>query len=684
MIAAGVRKVELGRPEATTPWSVLPPKPISGQMRGQSKMLCDVPGLEPGRQRHAYASSHRWSEAFPRPDEMLSHLGSSWDPISGHVSSHRKRPDLPPLYSVVRQILIRQLRIKSSPKASMRISPTLLTFSLLASSFASGLAATWNPGPALGNVALHRHLYEISRAYCDSNFDPAAHLLHRKSSHLIRESAYYAFALLLTADPQDRDRAQEIINKVLMAQDTRAHSDWRGAFLWTAEDKWETAKNPDLNSAAFVGAALASISDLDAQRHILDPALRSKVDAAGKLAVGEVMRRNVDPGYTNISLLSAGLAAAGTKLWAVPGADKFAKDKIDTVLHLAGDGAVYEYSSPTYSAVDLVGAYAARHYAFSDTFAKTADALIDHLWKETAQAYHAPTFQLGGPYNRSYGNDMLTYASGLKYWLYLALDGAYPLPENIDTAHGWDQAGLVMIADLPVKARPEFQETPLAERTWNAVGPADGRHPTRELHQFRQGNFILGTVAFQDEWKQKRNLVADWRSDEPAPQSFRVGFCIDESNETLPSGFPYASILFYSQQKGPAALVALVATGALPSAGGSSLVFDTHASVADLNASPISIQDGAITTYLYPVSTTPVTFSTTTDTHTDQQTFQVNRPWTSSDTIGSLHVISYLVVFRAPNQPAPKVSHLSLKPDGDHLSATASVDGVDLSVSFGK
>ncbi|HEY0257679.1 MAG TPA: hypothetical protein VGC39_09575 [Candidatus Methylacidiphilales bacterium] len=428
---------------------------------------------------------------------------------------------------------------------------------------------------------------------------------------------------------------------------------------------------------------LAAIADLDRRHSTLDPDVRNMVDAAGKLAVEEVLQRNVDPGYTNIALFSIALAAAGAKLWSVPGADKFAEDKLAIVLGLAGDGAVYEYSCPTYSALDLSAAYNARKYAFSNAFAAKADALINHLWKEIALSYHAPTYQLAGPYNRAYGDDMLTYAAGLKYDLYLALDGEYPLPEKMDAAHGWDQAGLMMLADLPIKARPEFQQAPPAERAWTAVGPGDGVHGVRHLFQFRQGNFVLGTVALQDEWKQKRNLVADWRSDAPAPRNFRVGFCIDESNETLPNGFPYASIHFHCQQKSGTALVALVANSGLPANGGCSLAFAIGAKVADAKATPLCIQDGAITAYLYPVSNRRVEFETKRDETTDQRTFRVNRSWSSADAIGSVHVISYLVVFRSSNQLPPVVSHLLINGDNGG-SASAEVDGADLSVSFKK
>ncbi len=547
-------------------------------------------------------------------------------------------------------------------------------------------APAWTPDPSLGNPAQHGRLYEMGRRFGDTGFDPDAQLIGEisdrhpspsKTRHLIRESAYYAYTLLLTGDPADRARAQEVLRRVLASQDTRPGSPSEGAFLWIAEDHWENLPNPDLNSAAFVGTALAEIVDLDRRRPALDPDLRAQVETACRLAVKEALRRNVDTNYTNIALLSTGLAAAGAKLWNMPDAAAFAQSKLDTVLGLAGNGLCYEYSSPTYMAVDLYGAYFARKFAFSTPFSKQADAMIDSLWRQIACCYHAPTFQLAGPFGRAYGDNMLEYAAGLKYWLYLALDGAYPLVE-VEHQHGGDEGSLGMLADLPVSDRPEFKQPVPAWQEFTAIG--GGQWPERRLSQYRTGNLVLGTVAFQDEWTQKRNLVAYWRSDAPAPEGFRIGFCIDESNETLPAGFPYAQISFHSRQEKEVALVALATSSDLPASGGSSFVFDLGAGIAEGAVPPLRIIDGSITAYLYPLSSDKAAHY---DAQADARVFRVTRPWSSADTVGAFHILSYLIIFRPSDQPAPAVSGLTLNADKEGIvSASAVVDGTPLSISF--
>jgi hypothetical protein len=563
---------------------------------------------------------------------------------------------------------------------SLLLRPVLLGIACLGSALpVSAFAGPWTPDPALSNPDQHRLLYDIGRKYADANFDPDANLVGaqshhppNKKQHSTRESAYYAYGLLLTGDPADRDRAQAILRRVVTAQDNKSNGPTRGAYSWYFEEK-----PSDLNSAAFVGMVMADVIDLDRRHPMLDADVRQAVEESGKHAVEAVMQRDVDPGYTNIALLSTALASAGQKLWQVPGSGAWAQGKLDAVMTLADDGEFYEYRSPTYSAVDIYAAYMASKFAFSDAFATKANAAINHLWQQIAASYHAPSLQLGGPYCRAYGDNMLDYAAGLKYSIYLATDGGYPLPDT-ETDHDWDKAGLMSLCDLPITVRPEFKVPPVPWRVVTATGPTGS--PPRQLSQYREGNFILGTVAFQDEYKQKRNLVADWRNDGPPPVGVQPGYCIDESNETVPGGYPGEKIHFYSQQVKSAALVALVASSDIPGYPATQcLVFAPTAQVTmPADTGPVKIVDGTITAYLYPITSEKVTHETTKDVHS----VKVTRSWASADNVGYLKALSYLVVFRPSDQPAPTVSDIALRSNAGVGTASVVVDGAKLSVSF--
>ena len=95
---------------------------------------------------------------------------------------------------------------------------------------------------------------------------------------------------------------------------------------------------------------------------------------------------------------------------------------------------------------------------------------------------------------------------------------------------------------------------------------------------------------------------------------------------------------------------------------------------------PLRIEDGSVTAYLYPVTTGTAGFEIQPD--PAHHVTRVTRSWNSSDVAGSLHVLSYLVVFRPSTQPPPAVSGLTLKAGAGGASAAAKVDGAPLAISF--
>src|ERR1700678_4155013 len=85
------------------------------------------------------------------------------------------------------------------------------------------VAQTWSPAPNFGNVEQHQRLYDLARRWADAHFDPAVNLIAfgnkdnpAKLEHYLRESGYYAYALLLTSKPEDRNRAQAILRQVFL------------------------------------------------------------------------------------------------------------------------------------------------------------------------------------------------------------------------------------------------------------------------------------------------------------------------------------------------------------------------------------------------------------------------------------------------------------------------------------
>ena len=535
-------------------------------------------------------------------------------------------------------------------------------------------AADWKPDPTLGDPAQHLRLYNIGRRYGDEHYDDTVGLIkpnpNKKGGHILRESTYYAYALLMTGDPEDLKRAEKILPIVLSHQELNKDRHTYGNIPYNLYDNLETMPNADLNNTQFTGLALADIIELDQKRHVLPEELRKQVEASFRLAVDATIRRDVDPGYTNISLASAAVGAAGEKLFGIPGAGDFAMSKLSWFLARALPGSTTrEYLAPTYYAADLGAAYAARNFASTPALVDAADRVINALWRDIADSYHAQTFQLAGPHSRAYGDNMLDYTAGLKYFLYLALDGKYPI-RDVETAHNWDTGGLAMLAAAPVKPRPEFHDAPAPWRVLQVAGA-----PGMLLSQYRQGDFILGSVSTQSLWQQQQSVVAYWPVTVP---SWHVGFCIDVSAETFGNGYAH----YYSVQSKGAVLAAVTGKLPVPPKGGLEFAFNTGAqpdALAGGLAGACVVHDGDVTTYIYPVSQQSSSGPTFDKDETKGRVY-VERPWASADPAGAFNVLGYLVVFQLPGEPVPAVKDVSIKVAGENTMLSADVNGVPLSL----
>lgn len=519
-------------------------------------------------------------------------------------------------------------------------------------------------------------LYKIGRDYCDSHFDPTVGLIQRDMRkphpHLIFQSALYALGLLMTKDPTDRAKAEGILRLVLTKQDLRKDSPTYGSFLQCSEDDWATVVNPDPNFGQFTGLALADILDQDnKQNHLLAPDLRAQVEEAFRHAVDFTIRRDVAPDYINISILSAAVGAAGDKLLGYPGAKDFAMSKLTWILARAQPGTTFtEYLAPTYYGADLGAAYAVKQFATSSDIGSAVDRLIDAFWKDIAASYHAPTMQLAGPNSRSYGENMLEYAAGLKYFLMFALNGKYPL-SDVEADHSWDCAGLMGMAAAQIEARPEFQEPAMP---WREIAVMN--RPAMTLRQYREGDLVVGSVSTQSVWQQQRNVVAYWPIAKPSSD---VGYCMDESSMTFGNAYAH----FFSTQTKRAVLVALTGKLPNPQAGGVSLVFNGTAEGAPLAGGPpgaCEVHDGDFIVDVYPVTTSGGAMTFRKD-DTGKRGY-VERSWQSADHNGNLGILSYLVFFRMPGEAVPEVKNMALTPGDKTSTLTADVNGTLLSLGI--
>ena len=232
------------------------------------------------------------------------------------------------------------------------------------------------------------------------------------SFHAARESVSFARCLL---DAQGRaavPMAARAISAALTAQERRPDNIHYGNFKWMNEDRGVT----DLNSVQFVMENLIPVYqdyhrlfDADLKRQILD---------SMRPAMIETQNLDVSVAYTNIVLLSIMNAILGGETLHDDTVSAWGRRKLEAWIAFTNrSGTVTEYNSPNYAAVDIVALADLAERTRSREVAIQARLMEERLWLHVAAHFHPNSFQVAGPHNRAYHNDVTGGMGAVKHML---------------------------------------------------------------------------------------------------------------------------------------------------------------------------------------------------------------------------------------------------------------------------
>ncbi len=280
-----------------------------------------------------------------------------------------------------------------------------------------------------------------------ARFDADVGLIEERTDsgvlHPIREAFGYAYTLLQAEGDVALPTVERIIHRALQAQERQLDHIHYGAFKWMDEDQGVT----DLNAVQFVLEHLLPLYIDYGER--LSPDVRAEILDAVRIATRELESLNVSVAYTNIALLDtfntvlAGQVLGDEQLLAR------GRQRLDEWIAFTNrSGAVPEYNSPTYLAVDLVALAGLAERAADPAVAIKARLMEERLWLHLATHYHHPSAQLAGPHSRAYHNDVTGGICGIKHILYRCL-GDERLEQASDYATHRQSPGSVRAARAP-------------------------------------------------------------------------------------------------------------------------------------------------------------------------------------------------------------------------------------------
>lgn len=219
--------------------------------------------------------------------------------------------------------------------------------------------------------------------------------------HSTRDSLCYAYELLNRNEEGDLNRAIDIYNRILPLQDTDPANKTYGIWPYYTEEPLSQMSPPDWNWADFCGKeimhALLDHSEKFSSETI-DLLRKSLQHACNSIRI-----RNMEPGYTNISVMGTYVTLVGGTLLGDESLISYAKKRLRELHNFnVSKGAYNEYNSPTYTLILTDDLARMLKYVSDPEDLALIEDLNDLAWKTVAEHYHYNTKQWAGPHARAY------------------------------------------------------------------------------------------------------------------------------------------------------------------------------------------------------------------------------------------------------------------------------------------
>jgi len=318
--------------------------------------------------------------------------------------------------------------------------------------------------------------------------------------HSTRDSIYYALHLLKTGEPEYEKRAFDIIQKIILLQDTNSYSQTYGIWSWLYEEPVEKMSPPDWNWADFIGVALAHVIK-DFGDRLPELLLRKVLISIGH-AAWSIFRRNIRQDYTNIVIMGTVVTAVAGEVLNETRLVKYASERLKTFLeYTKQQGGLNEYNSPCYTFIALHESERIVQLVNNQEIKESAEELRYIIWKSVASHYHPATKQLAGPHSRAY-SDFLP--EGVNHYLDWAVSG-----QNDSEYKDEQITDFISPLPCPVKYRQRFSTLPRQELEKTDRFIQTDTHSVCGTTWMNQ-EVTLGSINHECFWTQRRPLLGYW------------------------------------------------------------------------------------------------------------------------------------------------------------------------------
>ena len=316
--------------------------------------------------------------------------------------------------------------------------------------------------------------------------------------HDVRGSLSFAYQLLNRDAEGDRQTAYDILYRVIPLQDINPARNTYGIWSYYLEEDLELMNPPDWNWADFNAKTLLYILNEHADK--LTDDLKMRVKDSIMHACRAIIKRNVGPGYTNISIMGSYVTIFAGELLNIPEILEYGKKRLATLHEYnIANGNFREFNSPTYTFVCIEELTRILQDVKDEEALHLAGELNDLAWKTIALHYHPTTGQLAGPHDRAYG---ALVGEGMRFEIERALNYKIDISDKDSLKRSPPGAGLFsQNSNCPEKYVPYFTGIE-GERVHD-----DTFAPGRQAYTYMNKAFTLGSLHREMAWNQHRNVL---------------------------------------------------------------------------------------------------------------------------------------------------------------------------------
>ncbi len=357
-------------------------------------------------------------------------------------------------------------------------------------------------------------------------------------AHFIRTNSIYAQLVYMNGIEERYADAENIIGKIIAAQDTNPESRTYGLWPYYFEESLEQMSAPDYNMAEFISSSLIYI--VLEKSDLLKEELVCKIKECLGRAAKCCINRNVGLDYTNVIAMSCFTLLAIGEILDDKTLLKKGKDELEKFCEYTRfNGGFSEYNSPCYFKItgEVIGRML--KYFKDEESLKMARELNDYLWEMVSTHYSSEFGELTPPYVRAY-EDLDTDKMNSDF-IYYATDGEYGAFNNVLSELYFN------VPPCPEKYYKNFdndfwlenryyKKNDLRRRDTDVTVIRDFESPDLVAYSNKNKDYLFGALQKTELWDQRRTSMLIW--DKEDKKTFKL--------RCMKDGFSFSSGMSYT------------------------------------------------------------------------------------------------------------------------------------------